>query len=390
MARSTVGQRLGGCYHTVALLLLNTVLLLAALEIGAHLILATRPQPNLAQEIAAFKAKMLQLSFYAGQEWSAAYWEEHFRIVDNWSYAPYVLWRTRPVQGAYINVAEDGLRHTENSACSADSYRIDVFGGSTMWGYGVADNMTIASYLQAALPDRKVCVVNQGEVGFNSTQGVIKLLRLLQTGEIPDLVIFYDGSNDIALANRTSTAGAHFYLETIAPVVQGDAVQRATANPTAQSLRNVVSGTALYRLIIGEPPRPQPNWAQPPFAAAFLDAVTNTYLANIRTVHALSAEYGFEFAAFLQPVLPLVERPLSDEEQRFMWETPGGLADLFLAVYPRWQAAADELPYLHDFAHLLDGQTVNPMWIDFNHLTAWGNLVVGNAIAAVITPMISE
>ncbi|MCB0680345.1 MAG: hypothetical protein KDC32_05280, partial [Saprospiraceae bacterium] len=39
--------------------------------------------------------------------------------------------------------------------------------------------------------------VNHGETGFNSRQGLDKLLNLLVQGDTLDLVVFYDGVNDI-------------------------------------------------------------------------------------------------------------------------------------------------------------------------------------------------
>lgn len=372
-------------YTVIGVLLLNTLVLLLVLELIARGILAARPTTTLEQSIADFKAKMLNLAYYAGQDWSARYWDEHFQIVDNWSYSPYVLWRTRPYKGTLLNVDENGIRATPGSACNENSYRIYTFGGSTMWGYGVYDGATIAAYIQAGLSEQNVCVVNYGEVGYNSTQGVIALLRLLQKGDTPDMVIFYDGTNDVTLAQRTGQPGTHFYLENIAPVVQGDIVR---ADDTAPALRDLLQPMALYRLMVGDPAAPEPNWVQPPFDPAFVDAVVTTYLTNIRTVAAAADEYDFAFFAFLQPVLPIVQRDIqAGEEQQFLWEMPGGLADLFREVYPRWQSAAADLDDLYDLSNTLDDETL-PVWIDFNHLTGWGNLAVANEILNVIRPTI--
>lgn len=380
-----VWQRLSRGYTLIGVLLLNTLVFVLVLELIAHGVLALRPTVTLEQSIADFKTKMLNLEYYAGQDWSVRYWDEHFQIVDNWSYSPYVLWRTRPHTGELLNVDENGIRATPGSQCHAESYRIYTFGGSTMWGYGVYDGATIAAYLQAGLGEN-VCVVNYGEVGYNSTQGVIMLLRLLQQDNKPDMVIFYDGTNDVTLAQRTGEPGAHFYLENIAPVVQGNIVHTDAAVP---ALRDLLAQTALYRLIVGEPVAPEPKWVQPPFEPEFLEDVTNTYLTNIQTAAAMAAENNVAFFAFLQPVLPIVKRDIREgEEQQFLWDMPGGLADLFREVYPRWQAAAVELDYLYDVSNVLDDDTL-PIWIDFNHLTGWGNLAVANEILAIIRPVIS-
>jgi hypothetical protein len=122
-----------------------------------------------------------------------------------------------------------------------------------------------------------------------------------------------------------------------------------------------------------------------PFNAALVDGVANVYLSNLRAVSALANEYDFQFFAFLQPVLPLKDKPDNPEQQMFLWDMPGGLPELFREVYPRWQNAAQTEPYLHDLSNVLDGQPY-PVWIDFNHLTPWGNLAVSDAMLKVIRP----
>lgn len=372
-------QRLTRLYTTLGVLLLNTLLLLLVIEGCSALMLASRAQPTLAQRIEAFKGQMLALSYYQQVDWARGYWDEHMQVADRWSYQAYTVWRTNPFHGQYINVDDAGRRLTTASICAEESYRIYTFGGSTMWGYGVPDDNTIPSYLQAALP-ANVCVVNYADVGFNSTQNLLRLLGLLQRGDVPDMVIFYDGSNDITTAQRTSEAGTHFYEPQISTVVNGTLVEpdARAANPFVDWLRT----TATYRLLV-TPPAASETWAQPPFDDGFVDGIVQTYLTNVQAAHALSVEYGFRFFAFVQPALPLVERDYTEEEQRFIWDTPGGLVDLFREVYPRLrEAAPDEMTY---FANILDEQP-QLIWIDFNHLTAWGNLAVATEILGVIEP----
>jgi lysophospholipase L1-like esterase len=384
-------QRLSSAYRTAALLLLNTVLLLLLIESCSAITLAVAPRTStLEQRIARFKRDVVQLSYYQQVEWAAGYWDEHMRAVDQWGYMPYTVWRSRPFSGQYINIDADRLRVTPNSQCEdANAYRVYVFGGSTIWGYGAPDANTIPANLAAlyAADVRAACVVNYGDFGFNSTQSLIQLLQLLQAGDIPDVVIFYDGANDVTAANRTSQAGAHFFMENIAPVVNGGLVGQAdTSAPPPNPLRDVLRRTNTYHLLIGEPPTIEPNWALPPLSTTFVDGVVDVYLNNVRIAHTLSEEYGFAFAAFVQPVLPIKTTPLSAEEQNFLYQMPGGMNELFLAAYPRWQAATADRPYLHYMGNALDDETQYIMWIDFNHLSAWGNLAMADRIYRVVAP----
>lgn len=369
-------RRFGTVYRTFALLALNTLALLLVIEGVSALILAGR-ETSREQQVQAFKDKMLRLEYYAGQDWSKTYWDEHMRAVDHWQYQPYTLWRTHPFTGDLINVDTDGRRVTPKSDCAADKPRVYTFGGSTMWGFGVPDWGTIPAYIQAGLGD--ACVVNYGEMGFNSTQSLIQLVKLLQAGDVPDIVIFYDGSNDVTAAHRNSQPGAHFSEEAVAPAME-NALNADSPRPSP--LRMLLANTATYRLLV-KTPQVEPKWALPPFDPALVDGVENIYLANLRAASALAQEYGFQFFAFLQPVLPLKDKPDNPEQQMFLWDMPGGLPELFREVYPRWQEAAKQELYLHDLSSVLDGQPY-PVWIDFNHLTPWGNLAVSDAMLKVI------
>jgi hypothetical protein len=127
-------------------------------------------------------------------------------------------------------------------------------------------------------------------------------MGLLQRGDVPDMALFYDGNNDVWIAGRTGVPGTHYYVEDISPVVQGALVN----NPGESAgglLVKLAAQTALYRLLLGEPETPQPNWASPSFAPEFVDGIVNTYLANVRAMQALSEEYGFAYFGFVQPVL---------------------------------------------------------------------------------------
>jgi lysophospholipase L1-like esterase len=240
--------------------------------------------------------------------------------------------------------------------------------------------------MQIALIDAGVCVMNFGELGYSSTQSLIRLSQLIANGDVPDMVVFYDGTNDIAAANRTSIAGNHFYYEAINSALSSQKFAQADVS-LGQGLLNALTHSATYRLFVGDPPKIQPNWALPPLDESFINATAQAYLNNIAMANALCEANGCVFQAFIQPVLPMSAREVNDEEQRFLWEMPGGLYELFEAVYPIWEAQADELPYLTYMGQALDTQTER-IWIDFNHITAVGNLAIASDIVAVIRPFL--
>lgn len=379
------GKRLARWYSGLALIVLNTLVIILLIE-GAAAVLNTinPPRSELAETIKEYKARMLRHSYYSTQDWAAQYWDEHLLVVDRWIYHPYTVWRSLPFEGQQINVDEHSRRVTPDSVCGEDSYRIYMFGGSTMWGFASPDWGTIPAYLQARMEDRDVCVVNQSDLGFNSTQGLILLMQLIEQGDIPDMVIFYDGTNDVYTAVQTSEPGSHYYVQNISPVVRG-----ALLKPEESStlLRDLLLQTSTARLLLGNPPIPQPDWALPPFDPAFLDGVVDVYLENVHMAEALAKQYGFEFFAFVQPVLPIVDRDYTDEEQAIIWNTHESAVEVFRLVYPRWEAAAADDPQLFYFGNILDEQPY-PIWVDFNHVTPWGNLAVAHEMNKVVQPVI--
>jgi lysophospholipase L1-like esterase len=115
---------------------------------------------------------------------------------------PYVMFTEPPYHGRYINVADQGYRLAPQQGpwpMDPKNYNVLTFGGSTMFGYGVADDQTIPAYIQGLLQSstsRRVCVYNFGRRGYFSTQERILCEQLLRDGARPNLVIFLDGLND--------------------------------------------------------------------------------------------------------------------------------------------------------------------------------------------------
>lgn len=372
-------------YTALAVIVFNTLVIILLIEGAAALINTVRPpRSQLAETLEEYKQRMLRHSYYATQDWAAQYWDEHLQVVDHWVYQPYTVWRSLPFNGEQINVGEDALRVTPGSICGADTYRVYAFGGSTMWGFASPDWATIPAYLQARMEGRAACLVNQAELGFNSTQNLIRLIQLLERGDVPDMVIFYDGANDVYAAVEDAEAGSHYFIENIGPLVKGGLTE---PEPTSSIVRDLLLRTQTARMLLGEPPLPQPDWALPPFDPALVEGIVTIYLENVHMAEALAQTYGFEFYAFIQPVLPVVDRPLNEEEQAIMWNTHESAAEMFQIVYPRWQAAAEEDERLVYLGNILDEQPY-PIWVDFNHVTPWGNLTIAHEINNVIQPVI--
>ena len=101
-----------------------------------------------------------------------------------------------------IEINSEGFRGKEFlSEKPGDVYRIFMIGGSTMFGSSITDDTTIPSILQKMLDtqnlDLKIEVINAGMSGGN-TISETELIKSKITKYEPDLLIIYDGWNDLS------------------------------------------------------------------------------------------------------------------------------------------------------------------------------------------------
>lgn len=366
--------RFGRGYRATAVLLLNTLVLLVCLEAAAGLALRVLDR----QEERRWQQQRTGLSYYAAQPWAEAYWQDHRRL--QVQYAPYVIWRQRPYAGETITIDAQGYRATPGAICTPDAYRVFVFGGSAVWGHGAPDWGTIPAYLQAELAkerDGPVCVQNFGEQAFVSTQGVIELLRQLQGGGRPDLVMFYDGFNDIAATYQNGRGGAH--LNEARTGARFSQEHRFTGWLQTTNMYRLAWRTAVNTGLVTDMGSPEPALAD---TAVLSEQLFQAYFTNYRMVAALAAEYGFAYHFFWQPLLDSGNKPLTAEEEQ-MVAADSPWRDFYRQVYADIGERAAGYPCLHLLAHVFDGQT-ELVWLDNVHVTPAANEQIAREMAHLV------
>jgi hypothetical protein len=355
-------------YGAVAIVTLTGVFLLACIEVAAVF------ADNLWQE-----PRAARVSYYASQPWAHQYWKE-FTASHRQSYRSFVTWRRVPFQGAFINIDRDGRRVTPGAVCSADSYKVFAFGGSTMWGTGSPDAGTIPAYLQTDLSASRqgpVCVMNFGESAYGSTHGVIQLTLELRSGHVPDLVIFYDGVNDTFSAYQSGRSTLHRDITQIAAKFE---------TPSSPSIVAWGKASHSYRLLerlLTKDGRNRSTYKTKGIDTEALSSeVVRTYLANYEVVKALARKYGFTPVFFWQPVLPMCGKPLTGEEQEMKAEEDPALLELFQSAYRRVEQAAKTHEGLHYMGDVFDD--FKPLvWLDDAHVTPEGNRIVAQKMLQV-------
>ncbi len=143
---------------------------------------------------------------YSDVSWA----EQHFKESAGLStdYFDYYVWRRSPFQGETITISEEGIRLTSKSSNTSNLGSVWVMGGSTIWGTGVQDSDTIPSHLALG---GNLDVTNLGESGYRIRQSFNFFLHRLSVESPPDILISYDGFNDVHLgclsANPTDNSG---------------------------------------------------------------------------------------------------------------------------------------------------------------------------------------
>jgi hypothetical protein len=120
-------------------------------------------------------------------------------------YQPWVQFSEPQFAGKHVTVDinEHGFTHrrTVNPHLSGPVVDVFVFGGSTTFGYNVADQHTWPSYLSAILNDKarnegfQVRVTNFGRGYYDTSQELALIVSLLKSGYRPKLALFMDGVN---------------------------------------------------------------------------------------------------------------------------------------------------------------------------------------------------
>jgi len=404
-------HRVIDCYKAIGILTLNALLLCAGLELaarGTFNIKSLFSKPT--EELVGQGQPRETVSYYTSQDWAKRYWYE-YRLSSKERYYPYVGWRRAPFKGKTIEIDQNGLRLTPGADCSAESFKVFAFGESSMWGTGSPDWGTVPANLQRDLTKMRrgpVCVMNFGESAYMSTQDVIMLLLQLQSGNVPDLVLFYSVGGDIGAAYESGRVGIHANLDQIAARFEG----RSNLSTLVDWLRSTYTysliGGLMGKLTIANVEEKQPGHAEfldqvaspsEPVTyqtmgidvAKLSDSIVEHYLSNYEIVSAFAQKYGFKYFFFTPPLISLGNKPLTREEKKMKssLESNAALDMLVAAVYQRIEREASTHSNLHLMVDIFDHYD-GLIWIDGGHVTPIGNQLIAKRMLDIIQARSSE
>jgi lysophospholipase L1-like esterase len=385
-----LGKRSLAVYQGLGVIFLNTLLFILLIELAAGayswLISGEDEGP------AASTPSRLSIPYYAEQDWAPAYWSE-FSNSDKYDYAPYVVWRRPPYQGQTINVDANLHRLTPGADCRPGAFTVWMFGGSTLWGTGAPDHLTIPAYVQAALMAQisgPVCVVNFGQSAYVAEQAWVELMLQLKAGGRPDMVIFYDGVNDVYAAYQSGRAGLHQNYAFVAGIFEGQAAPPPWYESlSAEARANTYSGR-LFERTFGQNLETEGDIILPSYTPAqkqvMAEGVRQIYQETIAMVAALEAVYGYEALFFWQPVSMVGDKPLTANERAIIARLDPQLVELYRLTYTLMaEEGAINTPDFYNLRGIFDTEAAE-LWIDLFHITPVGNEQVAAAMLAQMAP----
>jgi hypothetical protein len=291
---------------------------------------------------------------------------------ETYIYQPWVGFSERIFHAPRLNVDEATplpIRRTiqKSPNPAGRPLTIWVFGGSTMFGWGVPDEETMASHLSAILsrdlPDRSVAVTNHGHSYFFSSQELALFQMLLRRGDHCDIAVFLDGLNEAGIYAHHDTPA---FTDRVAVAMEREQARNPSAqtyfwlSPDFPPLR---LGRAIARRLVPPP-------APPPDKSPTYDLV-NTYQFNLSGESALGSTHGIKTLFFWQPV------PAD----------PGYAPVRDLAARVRQSVKADNFYYIADIFKDMDPRDV---YVDYHHYGDVGNERIAEDIAAEVLKIVEN
>lgn len=270
----------------------------------------------------------------------------------------------------HLKVA-DGIRATWQPPTRRCDSRVVVwfFGGSTAFGIAQDDNRTIASELakQAWREGTPLAIQNRAVPGDVAWQEHARLQRALATAaEPPDLVVFYDGFNDLQAQDWASGLDDGG-VGTFRTLSDAD-LMPMLSNVTMRESRNGQTYT-------GRATRPQlkSNFAESVPAALFQYGTADRWSRN------LLKPLGIPMVRFYQPSRPTAGRRPGDTDGVWNVALVDAIAVLRSQLPTRVVDIADSLDHLQ-----------GSFWLDTVHTTEAANPTIAAAILDELRPKLAD
>ena len=272
-----------------------------------------------------------------------------------------------------INVNSDGFRGNELQ--EEPNYRIFVIGGSTTFGVGTMDNESIPSFLQQIINKNfgndEIEVINAGiPKAYSYTENYLIKNKILDFE--PDMLIIYDGSNDVGTNYKNFGKSGD-------PVLSDIIIRE------------------MYRLDISTPKvllklyfnYKHDNIETIPFNSENIEKKVTFWRDTSESICNLGETYDFKTIVILQPLLGTGNKILTDEEEGYAIHYDVKTRNKFYELYANELTTLESCSKTIDLRDIFD-QNLETIYYDAGHLGKEGNKIVAQQIYDEILPILTK
>jgi len=255
-----------------------------------------------------------------------------------------------------------------------------------MWGTGAPDQGTIPALFHELNP--QYSVHNHGESGYSSRQSLDRLVTLASQDAPMDLVIFYEGVNEITNCQVGEEGPTHaqvkgFRRMTDTPLAPDHVWHHLRALGWSLLLeRTHELGVAVRSRLASEAseePSQIPRW-DCEVNPDKVDAAATILLRNWEMAEAIAASRGARFVGLLQPVAHFGSPNLEVVQPMLRSDPRANYKVLYPALQERLREAGHE--WIYDLTGAFD--QAGPVLIDDFHVTEDGNRVIADRLNEIL------
>lgn len=338
----------------------------------------------------SYSGDLLDIPYYADKPWARQFLEDEEAIASAMvRYEPFTVWRHPPYQSSTVNVDASRRRVVPATSQAPDALQVFFFGGSTMWGTSSPDWATLPNQVVELFQGRStrpLHAVNFGESAWVSTQSLIALQQALQRGERPEVVVFYEGANDLLMGFVNNSPFEHGEYVRVASVFNSNGRGRGSRMvwfPRPGSLARGLMPNTFFRFDRSQQYARAPVGGSEEQLQQLAEQVAQVYRTNQETVRALGRRYQFETRFYWQPHSAYGKKPLNEAEEAIIAQrTPN---PQWLRSFRRFaslvHAAVTEMPSedSRDLSNVFAEQT-QQIYTDPSHVTPEGNRLIAEAM----------
>ena len=278
---------------------------------------------------------------------------------NKFQYEPWVEFKNVDYVGKFVNI-QHAVRRTIPNAYynpqSKDTIDIYFFGGSTIFGFNLADEETIPSqfvklYQQKNPNGKSIRVRNFGTPTYYSFQELMLFTNLVFKGERPDMVVFLDGVNDFWFA-KASYYNQSYFSFIMRQVFSQDLLTTGKFNfkDTADRMFRDPENIPLKQ---------------------FNDTLIAHYFSNIRNAKMMADLIGARSYFFCQPV-PFYKYP-NQQKDPICFKDQNTRYDY---IYPQIEKNVDSIPGLIFLGNMLEQETGYPFVDGLHYSPAFSKKIV--------------